>query len=120
MPESMTCGGWQGKHGGCGAALRPDRYGTDPPVDSDTMIRCLDCGTPMCPRCAKEHFRQHVQKVRDEAVVDALRDLEDEDHLQCERRNADEPCDVCVTCTARLKYQRAWDRVGDNRAKSAT
>jgi hypothetical protein len=47
------------------------------------------------------------------AVVDALRDLYDEDHLQCERVNADEPCDVCVPCVARLKYQQAWDLVGE-------
>jgi hypothetical protein len=59
MPEPMKCGGWQGSAGGCGAALRAERYGTDPPVDADTLIRCLDCGTPMCRRCAKEHFAQH-------------------------------------------------------------
>lgn len=112
MPEPMTCGGWAGKTLGCGMALRTERYGTDPAVDCDTLIRCLDCGTPMCRRCAKEHFVQHVQRVKDDAVVDALRYLEDEDHLQCERRNGDEPCDVCVPCVARLKYHSALDRVG--------
>ena len=112
MSEPMTCGGWAGKSLGCGMALRTERYGTDPTVDHDTMIRCLDCGTPLCRRCAKEHFAQHIQQVKDRAVVDALRDLQDEDHLQCERLNADGPCDVCVQCTARIKYQCAWDRVG--------
>jgi len=119
MAEPMKCGGWQGSAGGCGAALRPERYGTDPPVDADTLIRCLDCGTPMCRRCAKEHFAQHVQRLRDEAIVNALHDLENEDHLQCKRRNSDEPCDVCVTCVARLKYQGAWDRVGNTPSKTA-
>jgi hypothetical protein len=57
MSEPMTCGGWAGPTVGCGAPLRTERYGRDPAVDHDTMIRCLDCGTPMCPRCAKEHFR---------------------------------------------------------------
>jgi hypothetical protein len=112
MSEPMKCGGWAGSTVGCGAALRTERYGTDPPVDHDTMIRCLDCGTPLCRRCAKEHFAGHVQQVKDEAVVDALRTLEDEDHLQCEHRNREEPCGVCATCVARLKYRRAWGRVG--------
>ena len=57
---------------------------------------------------------ESLDAVRDEGIVDAMHDLEDEDHLQCERRNADEPCDVCVPCVARLKYQQAWDRVADS------
>ena len=107
MAEPMTCGGWDGTWVGCGAALRPDRSGTDPAVDRDTLIRYLDCGTPMCPRCAKEHFKQHSQRACDDAVMGALRDLENEDHLQCERRNGDDPCEVCVPCIARAKYHDA-------------
>ena len=118
MSEPMTCGGWSFPTIGCGAPLRTERYGRDPVVDHDTLIRCLDCGTPMCKRCAREHFAGHVQRVRDEAVRDALNLLEDGDHLQCERRNADEPCDVCVPCVARLKYQQACDRQ-DSRCRSA-
>jgi hypothetical protein len=49
-------------------------------VDRDTMIRCLDCGTPMCSGCAQEHFKDHRQQLIDTATVAALRDLEDEDH----------------------------------------
>lgn len=91
--------------------MRTERYGTDPPVDSDTLIRCLDCGTPLCRRCARDHFKEHVQQVKDRAVVDALHDLEDEDHLQCRQQSEDDPCEICVTCVARLKYQRACTRV---------
>jgi hypothetical protein len=65
----------------------------------------------MCSGCAQEHFKDHRQQLIDTATVAALRDLEDEDHLQCVRRNNDEPCDVCVPCVARLKFQQAWDRV---------
>lgn len=112
MSEPMTCGGWAGPTVGCGAPLRAERYGRDPAVDHDTMIRCLDCGTPMCPRCARDHFKEHVQQLKDRVVVDALHDLEDEDHLACEQRYRGDPCDVCVSCVARLKYQQACARVG--------
>jgi len=88
----------------------------------DSVTPCNDdCGLAAVLAWVDPADRQRVAKLRDvrdqRAIVDALRDLYDEDHLQCERRNADEPCDVCVPCVARMKYQRAWDAVG--RSKSA-
>jgi|SRR5580700_9824576 hypothetical protein len=83
MSEPMTCGGWSFPTIGCGAPLRAERYGRDPVVDHDTMIRCLDCGTPMCRRCAQEHFKDHKQQLLDAATVGALRDLEDESPADC-------------------------------------
>lgn len=117
MSEPMKCGGWSFPTIGCGAELRAERYGRDPVVDHDTMIRCLDCGTPMCPRCAREHFRSHIMRVRDEAVHEVLWALEDEDHLQCEHMNRDEPCNVCVPCLARVQYQTACARLGKTSTK---
>jgi len=39
-----------------------------------------------------------------DAMLAALHGLSEEDQLQCERRNLDEPCDVCAPCVARLTY----------------
>jgi len=75
-PRKVFCGGVAGRNAsGCGVELHYERQGGEwasgrpheqhwRPGDPHIAIRCLDCGTVMCPYCARGHFAETDEKDR--------------------------------------------------------
>jgi hypothetical protein len=74
MSEKLVCVGGE-RWGSCGIVLHWENdngfgeWGRDHAV----AIRCLDCGSLMCPRCAREHFKSDEKDRRIDALEKALR-----------------------------------------------
>ena len=66
MSKEPVCG-W----GGCGAKLHWEREWDRDPL---TAIRCIDCGTILCPQCARRHFSKDEKDRQIELLVLALED----------------------------------------------
>ena len=79
--RKVYCGGIAGRNSwGCGTELHFERHGGEwasgrpndqhwRPGDPTIAIRCLDCGTVMCPNCARRHFGETDEKDRKIAAL---------------------------------------------------
>jgi hypothetical protein len=102
MAEQIVCGGGVTWLSCCGVELKLERDGGEWGRDRQTAIRCLDCGTLMCPPCARRHFAETDEKSRRIATLEtALRDVDDVDGLACAGEANCASYAPCAWCRAR-------------------
>lgn len=56
---------------GCNAKLH---WELEWPGDPAVAIRCLDCGTVLCPRCARDHFKSDE---KDRRIAELMSEIDD-------------------------------------------